>query len=109
MSSNGLPASISTMPVPISAANTTNTKMAAINFIGRNGSKLWAGRKTGIGRVTASRIERFYYKPPGEEFFGSDLISLKLWPTTRPIRLPMMAPATNSESQWMLTEMPSPT
>jgi hypothetical protein len=32
----------------------------------------------------------------------------KLLPTTVPTTLPMMAPATNSDSQWMLTETLKP-
>jgi hypothetical protein len=33
---------------------------------------------------------------------------LKLLPTTVPVTLPMMAPATNSDNQWMLTETLKP-
>jgi hypothetical protein len=33
----------------------------------------------------------------------------KLFPTTEPMTEPMMAPATNSENQWMVTETPMPT
>ena len=32
----------------------------------------------------------------------------KLLPTTVPVTLPMMAPATNSDNQWMLTETLKP-
>ena len=33
----------------------------------------------------------------------------KLFPTTEPMTEPMIAPATNSENQWMVTETPIPT
>ena len=35
--------------------------------------------------------------------------SLKLFPTTAPMSEPMMAPATNSENQWISIETPMPT
>jgi hypothetical protein len=38
---------------------------------------------------------------------GTSLV-LKLVPTAVPMTLPMMAPATNSENQWMVTETPKP-
>jgi hypothetical protein len=39
----------------------------------------------------------------------SSSLVLKLRPTVMPITLPMMAPAANSENQWMVTETASPT
>jgi hypothetical protein len=40
---------------------------------------------------------------------GQSHLRKKLFPTTTPTTVPMIAPATKSESQWMVIETPMPT